>query len=205
MAFLEQRISDAVSRGSKGGPRGRRTKVYVESGRLRQRFLWSRSLQQYDISYGIKTVADFEAVRAFFYVVMFGAYDGFRFKDWNDYRLTQTTSTLTFVSGTEWQIYRTYTVGAATHARIITKPVDGSIVVYRTRSGSTTVATATEDPETGLVTISGHSSGDTYTCTGEFDVPVTFMDDALDQIELDGNPGQELHGLPSVMLEEILP
>lgn len=203
MALLETRINEAVSRGSKGGPRGRRTKVYTESGRLRQVHRWSRSLQQYDISYGIRTLAQLEEVRALFYVVMFEGYDGFRLKDWNDFQLTQTTSTLTFVTGNDWQTYRTYTAGGQTHARRITKPVSAGFTVYRTRSGSTTVATATVSTTTGLVTISGHSSGDTYTCAGEFDVPVTFVDDALDQIELDGNPGAILQALPSIMLEEL--
>lgn len=203
MAFLEQRIPDTVSRGTKGGPRGRRTKVYVQNGRLRQVFEWSRSLQQYDVSYGIRTLADLEAVRALFYVVMFTPFEGFRFKDWNDYRMTQSTSRLDFVSGTEWQIKRLYTVGASTHARTITKPVSGSVTVYRTRSGVVTTATASVDSTTGLATIAGHAGGDTYTCAGEFDVPVTFADDALDQIELDGNLDQMLQGLPAVMLEEL--
>lgn len=204
MAFLEQRINDAVSRGSKGGPRGRRSKVYVSNGRLRQVFEWSRALQQYDISYGIRTLDDLEAVRSLFYVVMFTPFEGFRFKDWNDYRLTQSTSRLDFVSGTEWQIKRLYTVGASSHARTITKPVTGSVTVYRTRSGVVSTATASVDSTTGLATIAGHSSGDTYTCAGEFDVPVTFADDALDQIELDGNLDLVLQGLPSVMLEEVV-
>lgn len=203
MTFLEQRISDSVSRGSKGGPRSRRTKVYTQSGQLKQVREWSRPLHQYDISYGIRRDEDLEAVRSLFYVVAFTPYDGFRFKDWNDYTLTQSTSTLVFISGTEWQIYRRYTVGASTFDRPIYKPVSGSVTVYRTRSGVVSTATASVDATTGIATIAGHAGGDTYTCAGEFDVPVTFADDALDQIELDGSLAEILQGLPSVMLEEL--
>lgn len=204
MAFLEQRLPDSVSRGSKGGPRGRRTKVYVQNGRLRQNFEWSRSLQQYDVSYGVRTLDQLEVVRSFFYVVMFGPFEGFRYKDWNDYQLTQAKSRLDFISGSDWQIKRVYTAGASTHARTISKPVAGTITVYRTRSGVVTVASASVDATTGIATISGHAGGDTYACEGEFDVPVTFMDDSLDQIDLDGTPKQVLQGLPSVMLEEVV-
>lgn len=204
MAFLEQRIDDAVSRGSRGGPRARRSKIYVENGRLTQVHRWSRSLQQYDVSYGIRTLDQLEQVRALFYVVLFNPYDGFRFKDWNDYTLTQSTSSLTFISGTDWQIYRKYTVGASSHLRKISKTVANSVTVYRTRSGSVTVATATVDSTTGIANIAGHAGGDTYTCEGEFDVPVTFADDALDSIGLNGNPDLLLQELPSVILEEVV-
>ena len=203
MAFLEQRLPDTVSRGSKGGPRARRTKVYVQNGRVRQIFQWSRSLQQYDVSYGVRTIEHMETLRSLWYVVMFTPYEGFRYKDWNDYRLTQANSRLDFISGSDWQIKRIYTFGASTHARTISKPVDGTVTVYRTRGGVVSVASATVDATTGIATISGDVGGDTYTCEGEFDVPVIFMDDTLDQVELEGTAKQVLQGLPSIMLEEV--
>ncbi len=202
MTFLEQRISTEVMRGSRGGPRARREKTYVQSGRLKQDFHWTRPLQVYDLSYGIKSQADFEEVRALFYLVMFTPYDGFRARDWNDYQCTQANSSLTFISGSDWQMCRKYTHVAASYLRPVFK-VSGAATIYRTRASVVTVASATVDANTGIATISAHVGGDTYTWVGDFDVPVTFEDEVLDQIELDGNWNAVLQNLPSIKLEEL--
>ena len=205
MAFLEQRISDEASRGSRGGPMGTREKVYSKSRRLYQDFPTSRPLQVYDYNFGNKLQADFEALRAMFYVVFGTPYTGFRWKDWNDYKLTQSNSVLVFITGSTWQIYRRYSLASGVHwDRIIQKP-NADCVIKRTRSTVVSTASATVDTTTGIATISGHQSGDTYTCEGTFDVPVTFADnEALANIELDGLSDDEIQGLPSIRLEEIL-
>ena len=204
MAFLEQRLHDGVARGSRGGPVTSRTKVYLPNGQLQQQFNYSRPLHRYDISFGIKTLDDFEAIRALFYVVMFTPYEGFRMRDWNDYEASPSSSTLTLVSGTTWQLQRVYTVGGVSFVRDIVKPEAGSVTVYRTRAGVTSTIAPTIDTTTGRVTIAGHAEGDTYTWSGRFDVPVTFQDDdALAGIELDGLEDALLQGLPSILLEEV--
>jgi uncharacterized protein (TIGR02217 family) len=204
MAFYEHRLPIDVNRRTRGGPGMPRTKVRVESGRLTQVFRRSKVLSTYDLSYSMRRVADFERVRAMFYIVMGTPYQGFRIRDWHDYQLTQANSVLTFITGSTWQIYRRYSEGPAYFDRIIQKPVDASVVVYRTRSAVVSTASATVDSTTGIATISGHVGGDTYTCTGLFDVPVTFADDTMDGIEIDGFEGDLLQALPSVPLEEIL-
>lgn len=205
MAFLEQRLSDAASRGSRGGPSARRTKVYTDGRRLVQNFPTARPLQVYDYSFGNKLKEDFEEIRAMYYVVFGTPYQGFRWKDWNDYVLTQANSTLTFISGSTWQIHRRYALaGGVFWDRIIQKS-NADVVVKRTRSGVVSTASATVDTTTGIATISGHTGGDTYTAEGTFDVPVTFADnDALANIELDGLAEYEIQALPSIRLEEIL-
>lgn len=169
---------------------------------MKQKFHRSLALQRYDVSYGIKTLADFEAVRAAFYVVMFTPYTGFRFRDWNDYQLNAGNSTLTLVSGTSWQINRFYSFGGVGFNRRIIKLV-GTPAILRLRSGVTSTVTATVNANTGVATITDHVSGDTYSAVGEFDVPVTFVDDALDGVELDGNWNAVLQNLPSIKLEEL--
>ena len=61
----------------------------------------------------------------------------------------------------------------------------------------------TADLNTGIANISGHVGGDTYTWVGNFDVPVTFSDDALDQIEITGHAQDLLQSLPSIKVEEL--
>lgn len=198
MAFLEQRLSDAISRGSKGGPRTSRNKTYVQSGKLKQQFNWTRPLHRYDISFGIKTKEDFEEVRAFWMVVMFGGpYEGFRYKDWGDYQATTATGRLTLITGSTWQLKRRYTRGAASYDRTITKPVAGTVVVYD--AGGTPLV-ATVDATTGIATVTGTPAS----WAGEFDVPVQFEDDELDAIGLDGTPDDELQELTSIVLEELV-
>lgn len=204
--FLERRLPDAICRGSSGGPRTVRAKAYAQGGQLTQLFRWTRPLQHYDISFGIKTREDFEPVRALWYVVMGPPhYAGFRFKDWNDYRVTQLTGSLVLVSGSDWQLSRRYSApgGLEFYDRPIYKPVSNSAMIYRNRGGVISVASATVNYSTGIASIAGHQSGDTYSWEGEFDVPVTFENDAMDNIDLGGTAGHELLSLPSIMLEEL--
>lgn len=203
MAFLETRFDEAVARGTTGGPVGKRTKTYVDGKLRKQNFEWSAPLHRYDLSNHIKTVARFEAIRALFYVVMFTPYDGFRVRDWGDYRATQANTTLQFIAGSTWQLMRRYTALSVTFDRAIKKPEATGIAVWRTRAGAVSAASAAIDSTTGIATISGHALGDTYTWTGAFDVPVTFVNDAMDKIRVDGWAGHELQGLPSILLEEL--
>lgn len=207
MSFLEERITTGVRRGTRGGPVARRNMVYDGTGRLTaQQFLRGYPLHKYQFDFGSKVLDEAEAVRDFFYVVLFTPFEGFRVRDWNDYQLTQTNSTLTLVSGSVYQINRVYTAGASSFVRPIYKTVSGTVTIYRTRSGVVTTASATFDHTLGRATISGHAGGDTYTAEGEFDVPVTFEDDdAMANIGLDGNVELILQQLGEVSLIELAP
>jgi uncharacterized protein (TIGR02217 family) len=177
MTFLEARLSPKITAGSEGGPtQPQRSKIYT-GRRLKQNFTALMPIHRYEVSHGVRTHADYQTVLDLFYVVMFTPYEGFRFKDWGDYQLTQANSRLTLISGSNYQINRVHTFGAVEFLRPIYKPVDGTIVVKRDRSGTISTATATVTASTGVAAISGHVSGDTYTCEGEFDVPVTFTSD----------------------------
>lgn len=196
MAFFDEyRINDKISRGSRGGPVWSTAKVLTASGRRRVNRNWSSPLWRFDVSYGIRTQEDFEEVRNLFMVV-YGAYDGFRYKDWHDYEADEDNSAVALVSGSTYQLYRRYSAGSRSFDRKITKPVEGTV----------TILDAGGSP---LVSTINYEDG-TFTCTGtpdawagEFDVPVAFMDDALDNVELDGNRDAFLAGLPSIKLEEI--
>lgn len=196
MAFYEFRISDEVSRGSKGGPVWSTAKVITGSGRRSVNRNWSTPLWRFDVSYGIRTQADFEEVRDLFMNV-FGAFDGFRYKDWHDYEANEDNTSVALVSGGTYQLYRRYTAGSRHFDRKITKPVTGTVTILDADGDP---LTSTVDYTAGTFTVSG---GTPVTWEGEFDVPVAFMDDALDTVELDGNRDAFLAGLPSIKLEEI--
>lgn len=171
MAFLESRIDSKIERGAKGGPvNPGRVKAYTRSGKLSQGFYASIPIHRYDVSHGLRSQADFLSVLNLWYVINFTPYTGFRFKDHRDFRATRTNTALTLVSGSTYQLQRTYTfAGATTFLRNIYKPVDGTVIVY---DASGNVLDSTVDYTTGIATVTGTPA----TWAGEFDVPVTFTD-----------------------------
>lgn len=190
MAFFEERFPDDIAQGATGGPRFKTSVTKTRSGQRGANRDWLAPLHFYNVAQAIKTRADFEAVRSFFWVV-YGAFDGFRFKDFADYSCTAARGVCTLVSGSAYQLGKTYSYGSRSVTRNITKPVAGTVAILRTRSGSTTDITGASalDTTTGIVTVTGHASGDVYTWSGEFDVPAVFADDAMDvrQLNSDSN------------------
>jgi len=177
MAFLEQRIDARIEQGAQGGPVvPGRTKVYLPNGRLQQNFTASAPIHRFDISHGVRGQADYQLLLDMWMVVMFTPYAGFRFRDWGDYTATQANSRCTLITGSTYQLQRVHTFASIEVLRPIYKP-SGTVTVKRTRTGVVSTATATVDSTTGIATISGHTSGDTYTWEGQFDLPVTFTDD----------------------------
>lgn len=201
MAFFEERLDPCITFGARGGPVFNTQVSKVDSGFRSANKNWAFPLHRYDVSQGIKSNADFETVRAFFYNVS-GQFDGFRFKDWADFEAVQTNTSLT-ASGSDWQMQRKYVRGARTFLRPIYKPVSGTASIYRTRSSVVTTATATIDYATGLATITGHVGGDTYTWNGEFDVPVAFTSDVMEAEIVNRGRDGLLISWPSCQVEEI--
>lgn len=206
MAFFEHRISERISRGSRGGPKWKTTKTQTISGHRRANAEWSAPLHVYDLAFGVRSIEDFDEVLAMFYNVR-GAYDGFRMKDFRDFRHSDrnATAVMTLISGSVYQLGKTYTIGARSFTRSIYKPVSGSIAVLRTTSGSTSDITgsSTIDTTNGQVTVTGHTSGDTYAWTGQFDVPVAFVDDTLEDMALDGTAQNLVVNVGPIKVEEI--
>jgi uncharacterized protein (TIGR02217 family) len=197
MALLEARLLDAVMRGSRGGPRSARTKVYSAAGRLKQTHKRTLPLQGFDLKYGIQSFDDMEQVRAAFYVVMFTPYDGFRVRDWMDYEASISNTHVIDLGGGSYQLCRRYTFGAVNFDRVISKPNSDAVL----RDAGGVALTATISTVTGIAT--SVSGGTPATWTGTFDVPVTFEDDNLDAIELVDTDA--LQDLPSIRLEELSP
>lgn len=201
MAFFEELFPECVSINMTGGPRFRTSKAYMPGGQRVVNKDDPYPLNEYSVAHPIRKSDEFEELRAFFYVVG-GDGDGFRFKDWSDYVATQGNTSATLVSTGIYQLNRIYVFGARTFTRPIQKPVSG-LQFYRTRSGSTTNITgsSTIDTTNGRVTVTGHMSGDAYTWSGEFHVPVAFRDPAAVFRVLGGS--SMLTEWPSIELEEI--
>lgn len=176
--FHDVRFPPAIAYGASGGPRFLTAITATQSGREQRVAQWQRSRGEWNVSTGIRSRADIEAVLAFFYARR-GRAHGFRFRDWTDFRATG--QLLGFGDGEEtaFQLVRRYDSGGVVHARRITRPVEGTVVVYV--DGMVVNNGVSVDHDTGLVTFSAPPDpGVAVTADYEFDVPVRFDTDAAD-------------------------
>jgi uncharacterized protein (TIGR02217 family) len=172
-SFDEVQFPPSISFGATGGPKFSTNVIILSSGYESRNSNWNLARAEYDISTGIKTKADMDAVIPFFYARN-GRARGFRFKDWKDYQAV--AEPVYPVGGGVYALAKSYVSGSVGYQRIITKPVAGTITV----SGGGSV-----DPTTGLIT--GGSGG---TASFEFDVPVRFDIDYL-EVEIQDFAGDE--------------
>jgi len=197
MAFFEQRLPGRIERGASVRLCNRgRSKAYTVSGKLRQVFSWASQLHEFNVSPGINSLTDYEALRAMWYVVNFTPYEGFRFRHLADYQATLTNTTVVSLGGGSYQLYRRYTVAGINFDRKITKPNSDAVVCD---SGGTPL-TATISTVTGIVT--SVSGGTPAKWTGTFDVPVTFSDEAFPE-NLEASGSSTLVLTQAVNLEEL--
>lgn len=181
MSFHNVRLPPDIERGAEGGPGFNTTVLGLSSGFEKRNINWSRSRGRWDISYGLRSKTDADAVLAFFMARQGRAY-GFRFKDWTDYQIGSSGSPQTIATAdgtqTKFQAVRRYSSGGVDFDREITRLVSGTVTVYV--NGSPT-GSVTVDVDTGIITFSGApSASDTIGLVAEFDVPVRFDADRLD-------------------------
>ena len=172
LPFLDISFPNAVARGATGGPGFSTTVVVLGSGSERRNIQWANSRGEWNISTGIRTRLEMQAVIAHFYIAKGRGYS-FRFKDWSDYQAADVT--MVQVTSTIWQLVKRYVIGGNEHVRTITKPVSGTIV---TKVSGVPVTPAGIDHLTGLVTF-GSAPSPAPTATFDFDVPVRFDTDKL--------------------------
>ena len=171
MSFKETpRFPEGLSAGSKFGPGYSTSRAQNLAGIRAVNQNWTMPLYEGDVGYAVINQASLNDLLAFFHGVA-GSFSGFRFKDWNDYTVTGTQGTLVQLTGSTWQMYKTYTFGALTKARKITKPVAGAVVLG---SGIYSVNTVT-----GVITSTGSPTLAPTGWTGEFDTPVEFLSDKM--------------------------
>lgn len=198
MAFLETpRFPDDIAYGSMGGPGYNTTIVAVRSGSEARNINWSKARHNYDVAYGVRTMEQLEELIEYFHAVAGSGY-GFRFKDFADFKSCNTGNTPTFsdqIIGTgdgvedDFQLIKTYTKGAFSRERTISKPVAGTVLVsingVQKLQGDATYPWSI-NTATGIITFTAAVPPDTQIVRAgyEFDVPVRFDVDSL-QVNLE--------------------
>lgn len=186
MSFLDTpRFPVDISYGSRGGPGYRTNVITLKSGYEKRNVDWAQARYTFQVTYGVKTMDQLETLISFFHVAQ-GMANGFRYKDWSDYRsgsvlasATATDQTLGTGDGTTttFQLIKKYTQGNTSRTRTISKPVDGTVLIAV--AGSTTT-NFTVNVSTGVVTMtSAPAAGASVTAGFEFDVPCRFDTDEL--------------------------
>ena len=191
MSFHEVRFPTDISRGAQGGPERRTDVVVLGSGFEERNARWADSRRSYNAGYGVKSLDDLNAVIAFFEERR-GRLYGFRWRDHADNKSclpSTTVSPLDQVIGSgdgtrvAFQLQKTYGSAHAPWARIISKPVAGSVRLAIDGVEASEGTAFTADTTTGVVLFQpGHvpAHGTSITAGFEFDVPVRFDTDKLE-------------------------
>lgn len=199
MAFLEARIDPEISRYSRFlVEHPSRKKIYDAEGNLEGQLFGDAPLKQrVNLSHGVQTYEQFEALMDTFYVVMGTPYEGIRVKSWANFRATLTNSAVASLGGGIYQLQRKRTFGGVDFMVNITKPTtDEPLIVL---DATDTPLTATVDYTTGTFTV---MSGVPAKWVGEFDTPMTFQDNTWDaQIEF--VVGEGLFVPQAIWMEEV--
>ena len=185
-SFIETQFPPTVAYMSTGGPSFNTTVNMNKAGFETRQVNWITARHMYNVNYGIRNQADFDAIIKLFHVCQ-GKATGFRFKDWADFKscppiyAPANTDQLIGVgdgNNTHFQLVKAYTVGNLTFTRKIKKPVSGSVLVT-TSAGDRSF---TVDTTTGIITfLTGNipGAGVQVTAGYQFDVPVRFDVDQL--------------------------
>lgn len=160
-----------------------------------------RAKHNFDVSFAVRKRDDYITVRAHHHMAR-GRARAFLFLDSLDYTAESGEGVVADSgdSPTTWQMFRRYGSGADLYDRKITRPRQGTIAIFRTRSGNTTNVTGSATIDYGgastalpggTFTVTGHAGGDTYTWTGQFWVPCQYGADKLPSVIIDRNPGAD--------------
>lgn len=179
--FAEHRFPESVSYGSSGGP-GFKTSVFgVDSGIVNTNAEWDRLRARYNVTFDFCPRSDIDLVENFFYA-MRGKALGFRFKDWNDYQISNQNVVVGDGGAVSFQLFKRYRSGTNTFDRIITKPVRGTVgSLYVDGIEFVLDRDFFMNYATGAITfntaLASGAVGNLTSC--EFDVPVRFDTDQL--------------------------
>jgi uncharacterized protein (TIGR02217 family) len=152
--------------------------VTTVSGHERRNANWSQARGRWNVAHGLKKREQVALLIAFFRARRGRAF-GFRFKDWTDYQALAQTLGVGDGTTTSFQLVKHYASGSEVVTRTITKPVAGTVKLYR--DGVLAASGWSVDVTTGVVTFTtAPASGVVVTADFDFDVPARFDTDQME-------------------------
>lgn len=208
--FHDVLFPTAVSFGATGGPERRNEIVTMVSGRERRNARLSQSRRRYDAGTGLRSLADLQAVIAFFEARR-GSLHAFRFRDpferkscADDTTPSPTDQALGVGDGgtLAFPLVKTYGEGEDAYRRMISKPVAGTVrVAVDGVEMSSPEDFSVADGAVVFAAGSAPAQGAAITAGYEFDVPVRFDIEHLAVSLTAFKAGQ----IPSIPLVEVQP
>jgi uncharacterized protein (TIGR02217 family) len=192
ISFVEVQFPTAISQGATGGARFSTTIQTLSSGFEHRNINWARRRGEWDVSTGLQTQLQCEALLDFFHA-RFGRAWGFRFKDWTDFRVPRWASvpgdlfgfpvffTTNGTTGT-FQITKVYGDSGGSYVRMIQKPVAGTYAFFNNGAPMAESTDFSIDITTGIVTLSNAikaTTGHQIAGYTEFDTPARFDTDDM--------------------------
>ena len=179
--FAEEKLELGYDYGAVGGMRFKTTIIKKGNKEEQRNVDWwlplgrwqlgERTLLESDIQ-GINEVIELRT----FHANRKGSKQGFRFKDWSDYKATNQHLGTADGQITQLQLKKTYFAGDHQTHRPITKPVSGTVKVYLDNIEA--LGGWTVDYSTGVLSfVTPPPNGTVISCDFEFDVPVWFETD----------------------------
>jgi uncharacterized protein (TIGR02217 family) len=211
-SFHDVRFPTDVAFGATGGPERRNEIVQMTSGRERRNTRFSQSRRHYDAGTGLRSLDDLHDVLAFFEARR-GSLHGFRFRDpldWKSCRPNETPTALDQAIGIgdgttrRFALVKTYGEGDDAYARLIAKPVAGTLIVAVDGVAQASPDDFAFDDVTGEIvfTVGATPGEDALVTAGyEFDVPVRFDTERIAVSISSFRAGQ----IPSIPLVEVQP
>ena len=176
--FHEVQFPPDISYGASGGPGYATSIVTTVSGHERRNANWAMARGRWNVAHGLKKRAQVAELIAFFRARRGRAY-GFRFRDWTDYQALAQSLGVGDGSAKSFQLVKHYPSGGVVETRLITKPVAGTVKLYRDGVEATTGWSV--DATTGFVTFSiAPAVGVQVTADFQFDAPVRFDSDQME-------------------------
>lgn len=169
LPFLETpRFNTEIRYGTRGGPNFSTDITPAYSGYEQRNVNWLDAKGSWQLGGDLYTKKEIDALIAFFRERK-GRLGGFRFKDWSDWYATADEGAFIPIDGnpSAMQMVKRYRVGNSLIDRAISKPVYGSLRIFK---NGVPVTAAPIDYTTGLMVLTGIG----YTWSGQFDVPVRF-------------------------------
>lgn len=195
--FNESRLLDRVAYGSEFGHSYKTRIEELRSGVERRNAEWDLPLASCSLIFQNIDEDDHHIVIAAHHACK-GMLIGLRVKDWSDYKAIN--EPIGFGTGAQetYQLTKTYTFGALSTAKKISKPVQGQVSVF---ADGSPVTPDSIDYTTGIVTLTA-TSGQEITWTGEYDLPMRFDSDEI-SFSADNRSGGKLILNTDVQLVEL--
>lgn len=203
MSFIDLHLDREIEQGAVGGPNFLTEISMTKSGRELRNQVIEAPYRTWNIGYGIRNQEQIDYLISFF-MNRRGRFEGFRFRDWSDYKVEEKTTLVHIPELDAYQTYKRYDdgYGAITpHVlRKITKPV--RVTLYDPQG-----VIVPEDKYTIVLpngrfrAVPPYVLSEQHSWTGIFDVPVRFDTDFLSITLRNIEAGQ----VPNIKIKEIVP